>query len=74
MDIFCGRHSLYNEQEVNDMFKVEKVRYVNKTFRIEESLLKRLEKVATEENISMNSLVVQCCKYALDNREPKSDK
>lgn len=56
---------------MKDTFTVEKTRYINKTFRIDENLLKRLEKVATEENISINSLVVQCCKFALDRRNPK---
>lgn len=51
------------------MFKVEKPSYTNKTFRIDDELLKRLEEVASQENISLNSLVVQCCKYALDNME-----
>lgn len=56
------------------MFKVEKTSYTNKTFRIEDELLKRLEKVASQENISVNSLVVQCCKYALDNMETEKQK
>ncbi|MCM1325234.1 MAG: hypothetical protein NC094_05595 [Bacteroidales bacterium] len=58
---------------MKDVFKVEKTRYINKTFRIEENLLKRLEQVSTEENISINSLVVQCCKFALDRRTPKEN-
>lgn len=58
---------------MKDTFTVEKTRYINKTFRVEENLLKRLEKVATEENISINSLVVQCCKFALDRRNPKEE-
>ncbi|MBR1854891.1 MAG: toxin-antitoxin system HicB family antitoxin [Lachnospiraceae bacterium] len=49
------------------MFKVEKKNYINKTFRIEENLLRRLEQVAAEEKISVNALVVQCCQYALDD-------
>lgn len=55
------------------MFKVEKTSYTNKTFRIEDELLKRLEKVASQENISLNSLVVQCCKYALDSMETSNE-
>ena len=59
------------------MFKVEKKIYINKTFRIEEKLLRQLEQVAAEEKISLNSLVVQCCQYALndmnsDSISPKS--
>ena len=53
------------------MFTVEKPEYVNKTFRIERSLLTRLEQVAQEENVSVNSLVVQCCNYALNDMEKK---
>lgn len=56
---------------MKDTFKIEKTRYINKTFRIEESLLKRLEQVSAEEDISINALVVQCCKFALDRRNPK---
>lgn len=51
------------------MFKVEKPEYVNKTFRIEKSLLSRLETVAQAENVSVNALVVQCCNYALNDME-----
>lgn len=51
------------------MFKIEKPIFVNKTFRIEKKLIERLEKVAQQEDISVNALVVQCCNYALDNME-----
>jgi len=51
------------------MFKVEKIEYVNKTFRINRQLLERLEEVAQKENISLNALVVQCCQYALNNMQ-----
>ena len=53
------------------MFKVEKTEYVNKTFRIDRSLLTRLETVAQQEDISINALVVQCCNYALNDMEDK---
>ena len=43
------------------MFKIEKVETINKTFRIP------VELVAQEQEVSMNSLVVQCCEYALNN-------
>lgn len=49
------------------MFKVEKKNYINKTFRIEENLLRQLEQVAAAEKISLNALVVQCCQYALND-------
>lgn len=49
------------------MFKVEKDEFVNKTFRIPVELLKRLEILAQNEKVSLNNLVIQCCKYALNN-------
>lgn len=51
------------------MFKVEKPEYVNKTFRIEKSLLTRLEEIAQAEDVSVNALVVQCCNYAISHME-----
>ena len=49
------------------MFHVQKAEYTNKTFRIPNDLLKQMEALAQNKNISLNNLVVQCCKYALDN-------
>ncbi len=50
-----------------DMFKIKKVEYVNKTLRMPTELVKRLETVAQEKDVSLNNLVVQCCEYALNN-------
>lgn len=55
------------------MFKIEKPEYVNKTFRMEKKLVEQLEKLAQDENISVNSLVIQCCNYALENLETAND-
>lgn len=41
--------------------------FQNRTFRIPSILLKRLEKVASDNNISVNKLVIQGLEYALDN-------
>lgn len=49
------------------MFKVKKPEYVNKTFRLEKELVEQLAKCAGENNISVNSLVAQCCEYALSH-------
>ena len=49
------------------MFHVQKAEYTNKTFRMPNDLLKQMEALAQNKNISLNNLVVQCCKYALDN-------
>jgi predicted HicB family RNase H-like nuclease len=49
------------------MFHVKKPEYVNKTFRMPAELVKKLEVVAQEKNVSLNNLIVQCCEYALEN-------
>lgn len=51
------------------MFKVKRVEYANKTFRIPTELIKELEVVAQDKNVSLNNLIVQCCEYALQNIE-----
>ncbi len=58
------------------MFNVQKTEYTNKTFRIPTELVKRMEIIAQEKDVSLNNLVVQCCEYALNNMAPndKSDK
>ena len=49
------------------MFKVQREEYVNKTFRIPTDLLKQLELLAQKEKVSLNNLIIQCCKYALND-------
>ncbi len=52
------------------MFKIEnefKSANVSRTVRFTEPLFEKLNKVATKNEISFNLLVLQCCKYALDN-------
>ncbi len=53
------------------MFKIEKNETINKTFRIPTELAKTLQKVAQEQGISMNNLVIQCCEYALKDLDTK---
>lgn len=54
------------------MFEVKKREYINKTFRMPIELVRILEKVAQEKDVSLNNLVVQCCEYALDNIDTQS--
>lgn len=56
------------------MFKVKKDydEYQNKTFRIPTELVKELEVVASNNNISVNKLVIQSLQYALDNLDESS--
>ena len=49
------------------MFEVKKEEYVNKTFRLPVDLVKRMETVAQDKQVSLNNLVVQCCEYSLKN-------
>jgi len=53
------------------MFKVKKEERTSKTFRMPESLLSQLQKVAQKEGVSMNNLVIQCCEYALKDFDKK---
>lgn len=58
------------------MFKIQKgyVSHISKTFRLPEELVEKLDKLAYENNISLNQLVIQCLNYALDNmEEPEQD-
>lgn len=47
--------------------KSDKIETVNKTFRIPIDLAKRLEDLAQQKGVSMNSLIIQCCEYALND-------
>lgn len=40
---------------------------VNKTFRLPEDLTAELETLAGQNNISLNQLVIQCLRYAVEN-------
>ena len=55
------------------MFKIEKNETVNKTFRIPIELSKKLQKIAQEQGVSMNNLVIQCCEYALNDLDTKKE-
>lgn len=55
------------------MFKIQKGynSHVSKTFRLPEELVEKLDKLAFENNLSLNQLVIQCLNYALENMEEK---
>ena len=50
-------------------FEIKKELSFNKTIRMPQSLIKKLESIAQSKDISFNKLVVQCCEYALKNLE-----
>ena len=61
---------------VMKMFKIDnelKSANVARTVRFTEALFEKLNKTATDNNISFNLLVLQCCKYALENMEEKNN-
>ena len=50
------------------MFKVRHTEETtNRTFRFPKSLLDKMSVIAQKEGVSLNSFVVQCCEYAIDN-------
>jgi len=49
------------------MFVVKKNEASNKTIRMPNALIERLEAVAGDKDISFSQLVIQCCEYALTN-------
>ena len=54
------------------MFKIDnELKNANtpRTVRFTEPLFEKLNTVAQQSGISFNLLVLQCCKYALDNME-----
>jgi len=54
------------------MFIIQKQESTNKTLRLPDELIERLEEIAAFENISFNQLVVQCCEYAINNLPRKN--
>ena len=53
------------------MFEVEnslKNANINRTIRFTEDMFDELNEIAAQYKISFNLLVLQCCKYALDNK------
>ncbi|MBQ8350042.1 MAG: hypothetical protein IJY19_10485 [Ruminococcus sp.] len=47
------------------MFEVNKISATNKTVRMPDPLIEKLTKLAKQNDISFNQLVIQCCEYAM---------
>lgn len=56
------------------MFQIKNEQKSNKTIRMPDILIDRLQKIADKNNISFNQLVVQCCEYALDDMAENKEK
>lgn len=55
----------------DNMFEIKKEESSNKTIRLPNGMIKQLEELAQENEISFNQLIVQCVKYALENMKGK---
>lgn len=55
------------------MFKIKKMESSNKTIRMPNDLIDKLEQLANINDISFNQIVIQCCQYALDNLDNSSN-
>lgn len=53
------------------MFTIKKdyVEYENKSLRLPTDLITKLQKLANDNALSFNKIVIQCIEYALDNME-----
>lgn len=49
------------------MFEIKKPTASNKTIRMPDILIEKLEMLAGKHDISFNQLVIQCCEYAIDH-------
>ena len=49
------------------IFTIKKQQNSNKTIRMPDELIDKLQKLADKNDISFNQLVVQCCEFAIDN-------
>ena len=74
----CKVPNGYNKTDGGRRIYVKKVEFANRIFRLPAYLVERLAKVAQEQGVSMNNLVMQCCEYALnemnDSNLDKSNK
>ena len=58
------------------MFRVNKKTNkvtVSHSIRFDEDLYEELQILAAKENVAINTLVMQCCRYALDNLEEAAE-
>ena len=48
-------------------FEIKKPESSNKTIRMPNELIAKMEQIANDKDISFNQLVVQCCEFALQH-------
>ena len=55
------------------MFKVTREEHITKTFRMPEKLVMEMQVLAQNKNVSLNNLVIQCCRYAMEHLDAGSE-
>ena len=56
------------------MWKIQKgYDTISKSFRLPEELVNKLDKLAFENKLSLNQLVIQCLNFAIDNLDSPND-
>ena len=48
-------------------FIIKKPKSSNRTIRMPDELIEKMGRIASEQEISFNQLVVQCCEFALEH-------
>lgn len=59
---------------MTEPFHIKKPQSYNKTIRMPDEMIQRLEALAAEKQISFNQLVIQCCQYALEHLPENEEK
>lgn len=54
-------------------FIIKKPTSSNRTIRMPDTLIETISKLANEQGISFNQLVIQCCEFALEHLEKPSN-
>ena len=55
------------------LFEIKKPSASNRTIRMPDLLIEKLEKLATNNDISFNQLVIQCCEYAIKHLKQSNE-
>ncbi len=56
------------------MWKIQKgYESVSKSFRLPTGLVEKLDKLAFDNNLSLNQLVIQCLNFALENLDSETE-
>lgn len=56
------------------VFKIKKPLNSNKTIRMPDELIDKLQELANQNDISFNQVVVQCCEFALEHMSKDGSK